>query len=620
MTGDLPLAADFPAAGRDDWLKLVRDALKGAPYERLVARTYDAIPIEPLYARAPDAQPVAGRRGPWQVVQRVDDPDPARAGAEARHALENGATGLALIFADSIGAHGFGLPPDATSIARALEGVRFDAAAIALETGEASKEAAEHVAELVRARGLAPGAVNIRFGHDPIGAHALRGRSPLSWRDLAPRFAAHAAGLVSEGFRAPVAAADGRLIHNAGGSEAQELAYVLAVALAYLRALEHVGVAPETARGMIEFRLAADADQFLTIAKFRALRKLWARVEQACGLSPRRIFIAAETAWRMTTRRDPYVNMLRATIAAFAAGAGGADAISVLPFTAALGLPDRFARRIARNTQLLLLEESHLAKVTDPAAGSGAMEDLTDRLCRTAWSLFQDIERAGGIQAALEQGLMQAKVEAVRTAREANVARRKDALTGTSDFPDLGEAPVAVLDATPVAVPDYAAAVSYPPLQPMRLAEPFERLRDASDRVLEATGERPKVFLANLGTLAEFTARATFAMNFFAAGGIEAVTNDGFASRDAMISAFRASRARIACLCASDAGYQREAADAARALAAAGCSHIYLAGRPKDESALAAAGIAAFIDAGCDALATLRGVHARLGIERGPDR
>ena len=240
-----------------------------------------------------------------------------------------------------------------------------------------------------------------------------------------------------------LAAADGRVIHNAGGSEAQELAFVLAVALAYLRALEAEGVAVEDARHMIFFRLAADADQFLTIAKFRSLRKLWARVENSCGMAPEPAFVSAETAWRMMTRRDPHVNILRTTVAVFAAALGGADAIGVLPFTAALGLPDAFARRIARNTQLILLQEAQLAKVADPAAGSGAVEDLTDQLCRAAWRLFQEIEAAGGAAAALESGLMQGKVAAVRAERAAAVARRKEALTGVSVFPNLHEAEVA---------------------------------------------------------------------------------------------------------------------------------------------------------------------------------
>jgi methylmalonyl-CoA mutase len=298
--------------------------------------------------------------------------------------------------------------------------------------------------------------------------------------------------------------------------------------------------------------------------------------------------------------------MLRATIATVSAGLGGADAVTVLPFTLALGLPDRFARRIARNTQLVLLEESNLAKVADPAAGSGSVEHLTAELCRAAWALFQEIERAGGAFAALEQGLLQQKVAAVRAERQAAVARRKDALTGTSDFPDLAEAPVAVLDVPPVVVPPYPVAHTFDPLPSIRLAKPFEALRDASDRMLAQTGARPKVFLANLGKLSDFTARATFAKNFFEAGGIEAVSNDGFASRDEMVTAFKASGARLACLCSSDAVYAAEAVAAAQALVSAG-ARLALAGRPgEQEQALRAAGVATFIFAGCDVLAALR--------------
>ena len=358
---------------------------------------------------------------------------------------------------------------------------------------------------------------------------------------------------------------------------------------------------------MIEFRLTADADQFLTVAKFRALRLLWARVEQACGLAPKPAFVSAETAWRMMTRRDPWVNMLRTTIAAFSAGIGGADAIAVLPFTAAIGLPDRFARRIARNTQLLLLEEANIAKVADPAAGSGGIEDLTDKLCRAAWTLFQEIEAAGGAPAALENGLIQDKIAKVRAEHEAAIAHRKDVadrhhrLSRTCGGAGRGaRCRRRCRSAPPV------ANIKYPPLPPIRLAAPFERLRDASDRMLAKTGARPKIFLANLGTVAEFTARASFAKTFFEAGGIEAVGNDGFASRDAMIAAFKASGAKLACLCSSDEVYAREAADAAKALAAAGAAHIYLAGRPKDADALKAAGVGTFIFAGCDALATLQ--------------
>jgi methylmalonyl-CoA mutase len=615
MTDDLPLAAEFPPASREDWLKLVRAALKDRPFERLTAKTYDGIPIEPLYARAADARPIAGRRGPWAVQARIDHPDPAAANAEALHELANGATALTLVFAGSIGAYGYGLPGDAKSVARILEGVHLDAIAIELQTAEPTRDAADHVAALVKSRRHAPDTVNIRFGHDAIGAHSLTGTLPIPYRNLMPRFAEHVGSLAKQGFTSPLTAADGRIIHSAGGSEAQELAYVLAVAVAYLRALESAGMALDTARSMIEFRLSADADQYMTIAKFRALRTLWTRVEQACGLPPKPAFVSAETAWRMMTKRDSWVNMLRTTIAAFAAGVGGADALTVLPFTSAIGLPDRFARRIARNAELLLLEESNVAKVADPTAGSGGIEDLTEKLSRAAWALFQEIEAAGGAPAALQSGLIQDKVGKVRAAHEAATAQRKEALTGTTDFPNLAEAPVQILDLKPVALGTPVANITYPALKPIRFAEPFERLRDASDRMLAEAGTRPKVFLANLGMIAEFTARASFAKTFFEAGGIEAAPNDGFANRDAMIAAFTASGAELACLCSTDAVYERDAIDAAKALQAAGATHIYLAGRQKGAEALKAAGVGTFIFAGCDALATLKAAHDILAVE-----
>jgi methylmalonyl-CoA mutase len=216
--------------------------------------------------------------------------------------------------------------------------------------------------------------------------------------------------------------------------------------------------------------------------------------------------------------------MLRATIAAFSAGLSGADSLTVLPHTQALGLPDDFARRIARNTQLVLLEESNLAKVSDPAAGSGGIEALTRQLCEAAWVQFQDIEKAGGTFAALTQNLIQRKVAATRDAREANVAKRRDVLTGASEFSNLHERPAAVLEAKPRApVPCGEARITFDALTPMRLAAPFEKLRDLSDAWLKSNGSRPKVFLANLGTATDFTARATFAKSFFEAGGIEAV-------------------------------------------------------------------------------------------------
>jgi methylmalonyl-CoA mutase len=616
-TDDLRLAADFASATYDDWRKLVDGVLKGAPFEKLVGKTYDGLKIEPIYQRARDAAPIAGRAAaaPWQIMQRIDHPDAAQANAQALHDLENGAGGLELVFSGANGAYGFGLEPTAEALEKVLDGVFIDAGiAIELQVGPQSRMAAIHVAEYVKRKGLDPSACDIRFGLDPIGACAVWGSSPYTWPEIVPAVTGAIKGLAAMGFKGPFAVADGRVIHDAGGSEVQELAFVLATGVQYLRALESSGVSLEDAQGMIYARLSADADQFLTMAKFRALRRLWTRVEQSCGLASRPVFIAAETAWRMLTRRDPYVNMLRATIATFSAGLGGADSVTVLPHTLALGLPDGFARRVARNTQLVLLEESNLAKVADPAAGSGGIEALTQQLCEAAWALFQEIEKAGGGFAALQQNLIQRKVAATRAVRETNIARRKEVLTGASEFPNLHEAAVAVLDATPVALAPYGEAkITFDALAPMRLAAPFEQLRDKSDETLKRTGARPKIFLANLGTPADFTTRATFAKSFFETGGIEAIDTEGISDPTALAAAFNTSGAALACLCSSDKVYAEQATAAAKALQAAGVNHIYLAGRPSEqEASLRAAGVNDFIFAGGDALANLQDAYRRM--------
>jgi methylmalonyl-CoA mutase len=653
---DLKLAADFAPASYDDWRKLVDGVLKGTSFEKLVSKTYDGLRIEPIYPRAHGAAPIAGRAeaAPWQIMQRIDHPDAAKANAQALHDLENGANGLTLIFAGANGARGFGLEPSAGTIEKLLGGVFIDAGiAIELNIGPQSRMAAVHLAEFIRQKEIDPSKCDIRFGLDPIGACAVWGSSAYNWWEITPAFTDAIKKLAAQGFKGPFAVADGRVIHDAGGSEVQELAYVLAVGVAYLRALEGADVALNQAREMIYARLSADADQFLTLAKFRALRLLWARIEQSCGLAPKPFFIAADTAWRMLTQRDPSVNMLRATMAVFSAGLGGADSINVLPHTLALGLPDAFARRVARNTQLVLLEESNLAKVSDPAAGAGGIEALTRQLCEAAWAQFQEIEKAGGAFFALGNNVIQPKVAATRAARQASIARRREVLTGASEFPNLHEARAAVLKAKPVKAEPYGKPkIKFAALEPIRLAAPFEALRDKSDHLLARAGARPKIFLANLGTPADFTARATFAKSFFETGGIEAVdylpspsssplpSGEGALTGGrnpspapspsaqerplpmgevkeelaALAAAFKSSGAALACLCSSDKVYADQAAAAAKALQAAGARHIYLAGRPgEQETAWRDAGVQDFIFAGGDALATLSEAYQRMG-------
>ncbi len=594
-SADIPaFAAGFPAADEAQWRWLVDKVLKGGKFERLVGKTADGIAIQPLYPRAAAEQPRALPQNPggWRVLTRIDHRDPVAANVQAKADLADGATGLHLVFAGSSG--GFGLPATADAIKQVLDGIDPAAIAFELDLPADGKDIAELLAALVIGSGLNPGSAAIAFGLDPIGS-LTRSQGTAEWTGLSSAFAQHIAALAKQGFAGPFCVADGRVIHAAGGSEAQELAYVLSAALAYLRALEAAGDSLDAAREKLAFRVAADADQFLTIAKLRALRRLWARAEDACGLSPRAIYIHAETAWRMMTRRDPNVNLLRTTVAVFSAAVGGADSISVLPFTQALGLPDAFARRLARNTQLVLLEEANIARVADPAAGSGGMESLTDELARKAWALFQAMELQGGIAQAEVRKSLGDDIAAVHAARVKTIATRRAALTGISEFPNIHESMPDVLE--PV-----ATGIATGPYAPVRDAQTFESLRDRA----ESMSKRPKIFLANYGPLSAFNARATFALNLFEAGGIEAIGNDGFDNAAAMAEAFVASGTTLACICSSDALYAEAAADCARALRDAGARMIYLAGRPgDDEQSLRVSGIGRFAFAGCDAASLL---------------
>ena len=597
MTFEHNFADVFPHVSEHHWRSLVETALKGTAFDKLVSHTADGIVLQPLYPAAAGAHDTKARLGRWHNLARIDHSDFESANAQALEDLKGGASGLHIVFQNSLGAHGFGLPvPNKADIATLFQGIHLEyGIAIELDLSAETQIAAQLIADYVHQQGIAPNLLNISFGLNPLGLSARAGNNNATF-DLVTSVQMAA----KYGLKGPFAVSDGRIVHDAGGSEAQELAFVLANGLAHLRALEAGGYPLAEARALLSFRMSADADQFVSLAKFRALRRLWAHVERSCGLAPEPIRIHATSAWRIMTRRDPWVNVLRAGTAAFAAGLGGADCISLLPFTQALGLPDPFARRLTRNIQLILLEESNLDKVADPAAGAGGIEALTEALCEKAWTQFQAIEAQGGLNAALDAGTIQADIAKVRAARDKNIARRKAPLTGLSEFPNIHEADVAVLAPMPVNAPHAAGG-----LAPHRLSEAFEALRDAA----EAAPLRPKVFLANLGTVADFNARSMFAKNFYEAGGIEALGNDGFATLDEMVAAYRNSGARLACLCSSDAVYAQQAEAAAKALRLAG-ARLAFAGRPAAlEDSLKAAGVVQFIFAGCDLIETLRAAH-----------
>ncbi|MFB7630125.1 methylmalonyl-CoA mutase family protein [Streptomyces sp. NPDC056149] len=611
---ELPLAGAFPAADREQWQRLVEGVLRksgateaagAAAEDALATDLQDGIRVRPLYT-AQDAPPAAGLPGfppfvrasrpegsaasGWDVRQRQHGTDPRRVNEALLADLENGVTSVWLTVGDG------GVP--VSGLAEAVRGVYLDLAPVVLDAGPEFPAAAEELLRLYQESGVALSEAAGVLGADPLGELARTGddRGLADGLADAARWAGRVAGS-APGIR--TVSVDALPYHEAGGSAAEELGASLASGVGYLRALTEggSGLGIDAACRQLEFRYAASADQFLTIAKLRAARLLWARVAEVCGASPAGAAQRqhAVTSSVMMTRRDPWVNMLRTTVAGLSAGVGGADAVTVLPFDAAVGLPDAFARRIARNTQSVLLEESHLAKVIDPAGGSWYVERLTAELARAGWAFFQEIEAAGGQAAALRSGMLGERLAKTWRRRGAELAHRREPITGVSEFPLLAEAP---LSREPAPAPAGGG------LPRVRRDDAFEALRARSDARSAAGGARPKVFLAALGPVAAHTARVAFAANLFQAGGIETDTERVTAA--SVAGAFAASGARIACLCASDTGYAEQAAEVAEALKSAGAARVYLAGKPGGRrEEFVAAGVDTFVFAGCDAAGVL---------------
>ncbi|MFZ2030015.1 MAG: methylmalonyl-CoA mutase family protein [Vitreimonas sp.] len=597
-------------ADEAQWRALVEQGLKGAKWERLIGKTADGIPIQPLYretdiATAADVSGFPGgapfmrgdRAGRWTILQSYEHPDPTQTNAEILADLAGGVVGIELVLDGGIGIRGAG------DLDVALADVILEAAPVSLDRADlASATMLEAKLKGVAAKGTA-------FNLDPIGA--LMRTGAFSESDLidAAGFAARVHGALPTATSLRV---DARPVHEAGGAEAQEIGAALAVGIAYLRALtEDDGLSAEDAAATLSFALSVGPDVLIETAKLRALRLCWARVLEASGAAPeaRPAHIHAFTSRRMMTRYDAWTNILRVTTAAFAAGIGGADAVTIYPFTDALGLPTAFARRVARNTQNVLLEECRLGHVADPAGGAWFVEQMTRDLAAAAWEVMQLIEGRGGIVAALRAGLLQDLVGGGRAVRQRAIATRRETITGVTDYPLLY-----------AKLPDVAAKRSpfetkhgdCEPLPTIRWAAPFETLRSRAEDY-----GAPGVFFANLGSLPQFGPRAQFARNLFATGGIGALCDETeFKSRDDMVHALRKSGARAAVICGTDAAYAEEAENAAQRLKASGADWVVLAGRPgESEAKLRAAGVDQFVFAGQDALETLTALHRALGID-----
>lgn len=574
----------------------------GAEPDRLLdSPTYDGFPIRPLYT-ALDGLPEAPLPGQWPFIRGGDAlrdvksgwkvaeefPIPNRTNGSASVAEGNGAVLAALT--EGTSALVLRVGPGAIAaneLDRWLEGVFLELVPVILDVRGAGDEfvaAADALLALVsdlddERRAL----LSVDLGADPLTA-ALSGRATPSLDDVV-RIAGKAVGY-DGGVRAITV--DGPAFHDLGANASWELAGAIAAGVSYLRVLGDSGVSVADALRQVSFRYAADDNQFMTIAKLRAARQLWARVAEVVGEpTAGAATVHAVTSAPMMAQRDPWVNMLRTTLAAFGAAVGGADTVVVQTFDSAIpgGLPSTavsFARRMARNTQLLLLEESHVGRVLDPGGGSWHVEDLTRNLAEQAWKHFQDVESRGGFIEAGDH--VAAEIGQVRDRRGDDIAHRRTALTGVNEYPNLAEAPLPAMTDT-AGVARYAAG--------------FEALRDRSDAYLAATGARPKALLLPLGPLAEHNIRTTFATNLLASGGIEAVSDSS--------GSFE-----IAVICGTDARYATDASAAVDAARNAGVSHVLLAG-PEKAVAEADSKPDGYLTAKIDAVSVLSDLLTRLG-------
>jgi len=707
MTKTLPKAFtiqdDFPPVGYEQWRAVVEESLQGAPFEKkLVTHTYEGIDIQPIYGResggAPDAlgfpgvapfvrgsHPLGAVRTGWDLRQEHAHPDLQVTNQAILADLAGGVTSV-LLRLDAAARHS--LDPDQGEAAElaghdgvmaycvedldaALADVQLDLVAVALDAGAAAIPAAAALAALWRRRGVSPQHARGAFNADPLAFLARNGELPQAPAAALSSLAEWAIWTADNYPHVTAVGVDTSPYHDAGATAAQDIAFGLATALEYLRAMTSAGMEIDTAARQILFRIGLGTHHFLAIAKLRAARRAWSRVMEASGAAPESgaMLIHARTSNRVLTQRDPYVNLLRNAVAMFAAGVGGANSLTSVPFDAMTGLPNDFGRRIARNTVLVLQEEAHLHRVIDPAGGSWFLDRLTAQLAEKAWEIFQQIERQGGMLAALRSEWIGQQIDAAYAPRAKDIARRKEGITGVSEFPDVGERPVAHV------APDLAAlraaasarviaartdgteaelagvrhapesrdwchdlveaaakgatlgrlaralgwhaapAKRISPLVPRSFAEPFEELRDASDAWQAAHGQRPRVFLANLGPVAHHTARATYAKNFFEAGGFEVIGNDGFPDAARAAAAFANSGAKLAVICSSDKLYPEFVPHIAPLLKKAGARTVVLAGHPGDnEQAWRAAGVDRFIFIKCDVLQTLRELLGEEGV------
>lgn len=670
-----PLADGFDPVSLAEWRQ---KASAGDPETELATAIEDGIEAKWLYTRedelAPDPAGLPGKapftRGiragrHWQIRQEQTHPDPAVANREILEDLNGGVTEVTLRFdtaGDGILIHNL----DDLSIA--LDGVHLDLAPVALDAGFDAAAAALLVAHW-RETGIAPDDALGSLRIDPLGALARSGSVGGSPENAIRQAAAVALEVSRDYPQARALGVDTAAFVEAGATAAWELGIALSAALEYVRAAGDAGLEPAGAAAQIEFTLAVGPDQFLETSKFRAMRRLWARVLEECGVpaEKRHSPTYARTSGRMITWVDPWVNMLRVTTATFAAGTGGADGVTVTPFDSEIGQPGGIGRRIARNTQIVLQDESSLGRIADPAAGSWYVENLTDQVARAGWRRFQEIEAGGGALAAMRSGSIAGALSAAADRREHEMIHRERVMTGVNEFPLLGDdgtepvevdrdglarthaarhderpeialediepgalaaAPAgellkraaalagagATIDEISAALSDGAGDSGEPiaALRPRPDAAPFERLRAAAHAHEQAGNRRPQLYLACMGPVAAHVNFANWAKSFFEVAGIETVPSGALNGNEAQAEAFTAGGFSVAAVCASRKQDPAEVADLVTKLREAGAEYVYMVNSTPEINEQS--GADEVVKNGVDMEAVLTAALERLGI------
>lgn len=598
---------EFAPIPTEKWEEIINKDLKGADYEKkLVWRTNEGFKVRPYYrsenlddlnyldvmpAEFPYTRGTKADSNDWEIVQNVTETEPAKANEVALASIKGGATMISFTM------QGVKTAQDLATLLAGLDltkvGVQFTR-----PQGRAVQLTKDFIAYL-EANHIDKAAVKGGIAYDGISCCLRHGKFPTSEK-AAMDTAIELVNLTADMPNFKVVNVRGIQMHNGGATIVQELGYTLGIANEYLAYATSNGLTVEQMAKKMEVTLSIASNYFMEIAKLRAFRLLWATMvsqyQPKCDCACKVRINSVASSWNKTLY-DPYVNMLRTTTEGMAASLGGADTIALQPFDVAFKHDDDFSRRISRNVQIILKEESYFNKVVDPAAGSYYIENLTDSLAEHAWKQFQEVEAQGGIIKLILSGEVKKAIEESCNKRNMDIATRKYILLGTNQYPNINETMLDKVEEQP--------EEKVEGLQPYRGAMAFEQLRLETERHAKQSG-RPKVFLLKIGNLAMRQARAGFTSNFFGCAGYEIIENAGFATVEEGIEAAKAVKANIVVVCSSDEEYATFGVEAAKAAKAAGFIFI-VAGNPTESiDALKEAGADDFIHVRTNVLECLK--------------